>query len=113
LKIIGYLGYKLSPDKFEIFHLVKGKYRSQFSLGLRYGKVSFYQTLGSWLQIPLEAYLSDFILCMCRPVYVAALRRADHPLKEFYQLSNFEWEQARERKYIKVEEEEEETSSDT
>jgi hypothetical protein len=28
-----------------------------------------------------------FILCLCCPVYVAALRRADHSSKESYQLS--------------------------
>jgi hypothetical protein len=31
--------------------------------------------------------VSAFILCLCCPVYVAALRRADHSSKESYQLS--------------------------
>jgi hypothetical protein len=31
--------------------------------------------------------LSTFLLCLCCPVQVAALRRSDHPSKESYQLS--------------------------
>jgi hypothetical protein len=31
--------------------------------------------------------LYAFILCLCCPVYVAALQRADHSSKESYQLS--------------------------
>jgi hypothetical protein len=42
-------------------------------------------TLGSWVRIPLEAWMFVFILCVCCPV--AALRRADHSSKESYQLS--------------------------
>jgi hypothetical protein len=41
-------------------------------------------TLGSWLLNPPEAWTSAFILCLCYPVYVAALRRADHPSKASY-----------------------------
>jgi hypothetical protein len=45
------------------------------------------QTLGSWDRIPLDGCLSAFVLCLCCPVYVAALRRANPPSKESYQLS--------------------------
>jgi hypothetical protein len=34
----------------------------------------------------MRGYLSAFLLCLCCPVYVAALRRADPPTKESYRL---------------------------
>jgi hypothetical protein len=45
------------------------------------------QALGSWVIIPLEAWMSAFILCLSSPLQVAALRRADPPSKESYRLS--------------------------
>jgi hypothetical protein len=61
-------------------------FRSQWPRGLRHKPPSPAQTLGSWVRIPLEAWMfvrvySVFVL-FC--VYVAALRRADHPSKEPY-----------------------------
>jgi hypothetical protein len=42
----------------------------------------------SWVQIPLQAWISVFIsVFVLSCVYVAALRRADLPSKESYQLS--------------------------
>jgi hypothetical protein len=52
-------------------------------------RVRFRRTLGSWVLILLGAWMSvsAFILRLCRPVYVAALRRADPQSKESYRLS--------------------------
>jgi hypothetical protein len=44
--------------------------------------------LGSWVRIPLKAWM--FVPCisvLCCPVYVEALRRADHSSKESYRMS--------------------------
>jgi hypothetical protein len=59
------------------------------------------QTLGSRVQIPLEASISVYILCLCSLVYVVALRWADHPPKfvseiKISEVMNSGWEQARE-----------------
>jgi hypothetical protein len=62
--------------------------RSQRPSGLRHELFSPAQTLGSWVRIQLQAWMSVcvysvFVLsCM----QVAVLRRADPPPKEFYQL---------------------------
>jgi hypothetical protein len=45
------------------------------------------QTLGSRVQVPFEARMPEFILCLYYPMYVEALRRADTPSKESYRLS--------------------------
>jgi hypothetical protein len=45
------------------------------------------QTLGSWVGIPLKAWVSVFIMCLCYPVHVVALHRADPPSKKSYKLS--------------------------
>jgi hypothetical protein len=45
------------------------------------------QTLGLRVQIPFDARISEFILCLRCPVQVAALRRANPPSKESYPLS--------------------------
>jgi hypothetical protein len=63
-------------------------HRSQWSRGLRHEMSSPAWTLGSWVRIPLEAWMfvcvySVFLLSCV----VAALRRADHWSKESYQLS--------------------------
>jgi hypothetical protein len=58
--------------------------RSQRKRGLSHEMSSPARTLGSWVTIPLKAWMSLFILCLC---YVAALRRADLPSKESYRLS--------------------------
>jgi hypothetical protein len=46
------------------------KSRSQFSRGLRHELSSLARTLGSWVRIPLKAWMSvcAFILCLCCPV---------------------------------------------
>jgi hypothetical protein len=60
--------------------------------GIRHEPSSFAQTLGSWIRIALEAYMSLFVysvfvlLCVCVCVWVAALRRANPPSKESYRL---------------------------
>jgi hypothetical protein len=65
-----------------------GMSRSQWSHGLRHELSSAARTLGSWVRIPLEAWMSVciysvFVLfCM----WVAALRQADPPSKESYKL---------------------------
>jgi hypothetical protein len=46
------------------------------------------RTLGSSVRIPLEAWMYVRVfLWLCCPVYVEALRRADPPSKESYQMS--------------------------
>jgi hypothetical protein len=57
--------------------------RSQWPRGIRRELSSLPRTLGSWVRIPLEAWMSVFILCLC---WVAALRRADHSFKESYRM---------------------------
>jgi hypothetical protein len=49
--------------------------RSQWPRSLRHEVYSLARTLGSWVRIPLEAWMPVFILCLCK---VAALRRADY-----------------------------------
>jgi hypothetical protein len=44
-------------------------------------------TLWSWIRIPFEAWMFAFILCLCSPAWVGALRWADLLPKEYYQLS--------------------------
>jgi hypothetical protein len=39
--------------------------RSQWPRGLRHELSSLTRTLGSWFRIPLEAWMSVFILCLC------------------------------------------------
>jgi hypothetical protein len=51
--------------------------RSQWPRGLRHELSSPARALGSWVRIPLKAWMSAFILCLCCPVQVEALRRAD------------------------------------
>jgi hypothetical protein len=47
--------------------------------GLRHEMSSPIRTLGSWFGIPLQAWMYVRVfLFVCR-VYVAALRKADHP----------------------------------
>jgi hypothetical protein len=62
--------------------------RSQWPRGLRHELSSPAQTLGSWVRIPLEAWMSGCVysvfVLFC--VQVAALRRADPPSKESYRL---------------------------
>jgi hypothetical protein len=62
--------------------------RSQWPRGLRHEPSPPARTLGSWIQIPLEAWMfvcvySMFVL-FC--VWVATLRRANPPSKESYRL---------------------------
>jgi hypothetical protein len=58
--------------------------RSQWLCGRRHELSSLTQTLGSWVRIPLKAWMSvlyAFILPLC-----CRLRRADPPSKESYRL---------------------------
>jgi hypothetical protein len=41
----------------------------------------------AWVRIPVEMWMFLFIMFLCYPVYVAALRRADPAHKESYRLS--------------------------
>jgi hypothetical protein len=62
--------------------------RSQWPRRLRHELSSLARMLGSWVQIPLEAWMSVFLysvfLLFC--VQVATLRRTDPPSKESYRL---------------------------
>jgi hypothetical protein len=78
--------------------------RQQRQHDLRQDMSSPAQTLGSWARIPLEAWMPSFVLYLCYPVRVTALRRADPPSKESYKLStrfiiselvNSKWAQVR------------------
>jgi hypothetical protein len=62
--------------------------RWQCPRGLRHQLSSPAWTLGSWVRIPLEAWMSvcAFILFVLSCVQVTALRRADPPSKESYRL---------------------------
>jgi hypothetical protein len=62
--------------------------RSQWQRGLRHELSPPAQTLGSWVRIPLEAWMSVCIYSVFVLSYaqVAALRWADPPLKESYRL---------------------------
>jgi hypothetical protein len=68
--------------------------RSQWPRGLRHELSSLARTLGSWVRIPLKIWMSvcAFILCLCCPVQVAALRRVDHSSKESYRLCKNDYE---------------------
>jgi hypothetical protein len=61
--------------------------RSQQPRGLRHELPSLARTLRSWVRIPLKAFMS--VLCVSVFVFcvqIEALRRADPPSKESYQL---------------------------
>jgi hypothetical protein len=62
--------------------------RSQWSHGLSHEPSSSARTLGSWVPVPLEAWMSvcvySVFVLFC--VQVATLRRADPPSKESYRL---------------------------
>jgi hypothetical protein len=45
------------------------------------------RTLGSWVRIPSKAWIFTCILCLCCPVYVAALLPVDSVSKGSYRLS--------------------------
>jgi hypothetical protein len=63
--------------------------RSHWPHGLRHELSSAAQTLVSWVQIPLETWMSVCVYFVFMPssVQVAALRRADPPTKGSYRLS--------------------------
>jgi hypothetical protein len=44
-------------------------------------------SLGSWVRIPLDAWMCALILCLCGPLQVAAYTQAGYPYKQSYQLS--------------------------
>jgi hypothetical protein len=60
--------------------------RSQRPRCLKHEMSSPARTLGSWVRIPLKAWMSVCVysLCVC---YVSALQRAHHPTKESCRLS--------------------------
>jgi hypothetical protein len=62
--------------------------RSQWSRGLRHELSSSAQTLGSWVRIRLEAWMSVCVYSVFElsGVAVATLRRVDPPSKESYRL---------------------------
>jgi hypothetical protein len=61
--------------------------QSQSPRGLRHEMSPPAETLGSWVRIPLEEWMSVRVssVLVC-PVKVTTLRRADHPSKESYRL---------------------------
>jgi hypothetical protein len=64
------------------------KCRSQLPRGLRYKMSSPAQTLGSWVQIPLDAWMSVRISCVFVLSGVcSSLRQGCSLIKESYQLS--------------------------
>jgi hypothetical protein len=71
--------------------------RSQRLRGLRHEPSSSVRTLGSWVRIPLEAWMSVYFYSVFELfcVQVAALRRGDPPSKESYRLCiDYETEKA-------------------
>jgi hypothetical protein len=77
--------------KVNLKEIVRGRAlvsRSQRPRCLRHELSSFARTVGSWVQIPLKAWVSVCIysvfVLFC--VQVVALRRANPPSKEFYRL---------------------------
>jgi hypothetical protein len=69
--------------------------QSQWPLSLRHEMSSPTQTLGSSVWIPLKAWMSLHLFCVC--MWVVALHQADRPSKESYQLSKIkklEWKQS-------------------
>jgi hypothetical protein len=57
----------------------------QWPRGLRHELSSPAQTLGSWVRIPLETWMSLCIYSVCAvPCAGSGLRRADPPSKESY-----------------------------
>jgi hypothetical protein len=71
-----------------ICHKYRPIRRSKWPRGLRHELSSPAQTLGSWVRIPLRAwiYMCVYPVFVLSCVQVAALRRADPPSKESYQL---------------------------
>jgi hypothetical protein len=67
---------------------IKKLCRSQWPRGLGHELSSSAQTLGSWVPISLEAWMSVWVysVFVLSCVQVAALRRADPPSKESYRL---------------------------
>jgi hypothetical protein len=66
------------------------RHRSRWSHDLWHELSSLARTLGSWVRIPLKAWMYGvcaFILCLCCPV-----RRADHSFKESYRLCKKDYE---------------------
>jgi hypothetical protein len=62
--------------------------RSQWPRGLRHEMSSPARTPGPWVRIPLKAWMFAFILRLCSPAQVEALRRADPRPRGPYRLSN-------------------------
>jgi hypothetical protein len=62
--------------------------RLEWPRSLRHELSSSAQTLGSWVRIPLEAWMSVCVysVFILSGVQVAALRRADPPCEESYRL---------------------------
>jgi hypothetical protein len=71
-----------------IFHRYIFQRRSQWPRGLRHEPSTPARTLGSWVRIPLKAWMSVcfYSVFMLFCVQVAALRRAYPPSKESYRL---------------------------
>jgi hypothetical protein len=63
-------------------------YLSQSPSGLRNELSSLARTMGSWVRIPLEAWMSVYVYSsfVLSCMQVAALRRADHSSKESYRV---------------------------
>jgi hypothetical protein len=61
--------------------------RSQWPRGVRHQLSSLARTLGSWVRIPLEAWMSVCVYSVF--VLGSGLRRADHSSKESYRMSLF------------------------
>jgi hypothetical protein len=82
---------KMRKDEFYNFQVtIRQTCRSQCPRGLRHELSSPAQTLGSWVRIPLEAWMSVCIysVFVMSCVQVVALLLSDPPSKESYWLCN-------------------------
>jgi hypothetical protein len=75
-------------DKIFLYTAFRNMRRSQWANGLRHEMSSPAQKLGSWVQIPLETWMSVCVysVFVLSCVQEAALRRTDPPSKEYYRL---------------------------
>jgi hypothetical protein len=72
------------PIIINIYSVVSKRSRSQWPRGLRHELSAPAQTLGSWVPIPLEAWISVCVysVSVLSCVQIAALRRANPPSKK-------------------------------
>jgi hypothetical protein len=80
--------FTVTEGKWDLIGRRRFKCRSQWPRGLSHEPSSLARTLGSWVRIPLEAWISvcvySVFVLFC--VKIAVLRRADLPPKDSYRL---------------------------